>query len=67
MPVSKAAYPRATRTAMKFETLMLHALFGASPLVCVLVLGAMLNPHTTSVARVATSHAPVVVAVSSAG
>ncbi len=49
---------------MKFETLMLHALFGASLLVCVLVLGAMLNPHTTSVA---TSHAPVAAAVSSAG
>jgi hypothetical protein len=31
---------------MKFETLMLHSLFAACLLVCVLTLGAMLTTHT---------------------
>lgn len=47
---------------MKFETLMLHSLFAASLLICVLTLGAMLTSHPT-VASVAASHAPVVATV----
>lgn len=43
---------------MKFESLMLHSLFGACLLVCVLVLGAMLTAQTT-LPRVVASHAPV--------
>lgn len=42
---------------MKFETAMLHSLFAACLLVCLLVLGAMLTTNTTS-ASVASSHAP---------
>lgn len=43
---------------MKFESLMLHSLFGACLLICVLVLGAMLT-SPTSMPKVATSHAQV--------
>jgi hypothetical protein len=43
---------------MKFESLMLHSLFGACLLVCVLVLGAMLTAQV-SVPSVAASHAQV--------
>jgi hypothetical protein len=41
---------------MKFETLMLHSLFAACVLVCLLALGAMLTTHAT-VANVASNHA----------
>lgn len=51
---------------MKFETLMLQTLFGASLLVCLLVLGAMLTSQAT-VASVATSHTPTTVVASAAG
>lgn len=50
---------------MKFETLMLHSLFAACMLVCVLVLGAMLTSHV-AVASVAISHAPVTAIAGSA-
>jgi hypothetical protein len=50
---------------MKFETLMLHSLFAACLLVCVLTLGAMLTTHTP-VPSVAVNHAPVVASTSSA-
>jgi hypothetical protein len=43
---------------MKFETLMLHSLFAACMLVCLLTLGAMLTSPTT-VPDIAASHAPV--------
>ncbi|WP_430391174.1 hypothetical protein [Dyella sp. 20L07] len=50
---------------MKFETLMLHSLFAACLLVCVLTLGSMIA--TTSVSETVASHAPVATAVSSIG
>jgi hypothetical protein len=50
---------------MKFETLMLHSLFAACLLVCVLTLGAMLTTQAT-VSNVAANHAPVAVSASSA-
>jgi hypothetical protein len=50
---------------MKFETLMLHSLFAACLLVCVLTFGAMLMTHTT-VSSVAANHAPVAVSANSA-
>jgi hypothetical protein len=50
---------------MKFETLMLHSLFAACLLVCVLTLGAMLTTHTT-VPSVAASHAPIAASANSA-
>jgi len=43
---------------MKFESLMLHSLFGACLLICVLVLGAMLTAPTSVPSAVA-SHAQV--------
>lgn len=43
---------------MKFESLMLHSLFAACMLICVLVLGAMLTSQV-SVPSVAASHAQV--------
>jgi len=43
---------------MKFESLMLHSLFGACLLICVLVLGAMLTT-STSLRNVAASHVQV--------
>ncbi|MFC5435260.1 hypothetical protein ACFPME_01745 [Rhodanobacter umsongensis] len=51
---------------MKFETLMLQTLFGASLLVCLLVLGAMLTSRAT-VASVAAGDAPTAVAAVTAG
>lgn len=50
---------------MKFETLMLHSLFAACMLVCVLTFGSMLTSKTT-VQNVATHHAPVAASVKSA-
>ena len=50
---------------MKFETLMLHSLFAACLLVCVLTLGAMLTSQAT-VSNVAANHAPVAASASSA-
>ena len=50
---------------MKFETLMLHSLFAACLLVCVLTLGAMLTTHAP-VPSVAVNHAPVAASTSSA-
>ncbi|MBB6188352.1 hypothetical protein [Rhodanobacter sp. MP7CTX1] len=50
---------------MKFETLMLHSLFAACLLICVLTLGAMLTTQTT-VSNVAASHAPAAVSANSA-
>jgi hypothetical protein len=52
----KASIPMPRRTTMKFETLMLHSLFAACVLVCLLALGAMLTTHAT-VANVASNHA----------
>jgi len=49
--------PRSRRTAMKFETLMLHSLFAACLLVCVLTFGAMLVSPTAS--NIAATPAPV--------
>jgi hypothetical protein len=43
---------------MKFESLMLHSLFAACMLICVLVLGAMLTSHV-SVPNTTASHAQV--------
>lgn len=51
---------------MKFETLMLHSLFAACLLVCVLVLGAMLTTRAT-VASIASNHAATSVPARSAG
>jgi hypothetical protein len=51
---------------MKFETLMLHSLFAASLLVCVLTLGNMLTSHAP-VANVAAAHAHVAASVHAAG
>jgi hypothetical protein len=51
---------------MKFETLMLHSLFAACLLVCVLVLGAMLTSHAT-VTSVASGHARTAVTASTSG
>jgi hypothetical protein len=47
---------------MKFETLMLHSLFAASLLICVLTFGSMLTAKAP-VANIATSHAPVAASV----
>ena len=41
-PIYLAKLVHSRRTAMKFETLMLHSLFAACLLVCVSTLGAML-------------------------
>ncbi|GFZ96919.1 hypothetical protein [Dyella caseinilytica] len=46
---------------MKFETLMLHSLFAATLLICVLTFGSMLTAKTP-VAHFAASHAPVAAA-----
>jgi hypothetical protein len=43
---------------MKFETLMLHSLFAACMLICLLTLGAMLT-LPAAVPNIAASHAPV--------
>jgi hypothetical protein len=53
------------RTAMKFETLMLHSLFAACLLVCVLTFGSMLTSKAPAV-HVAAAHAPVAASVHSA-
>ena len=50
---------------MKFETLMLHSLFAACLLLCVLTFGSMLV--TTNASDAVASHAPVAVAVSLIG
>jgi hypothetical protein len=42
---------------MKFETLMLHSLFAASLLLCVLTFGSMLTTKTPA-ATIAANHAP---------
>jgi len=49
---------------MKFESLMLHSLFAACMLLCVLVLGAMLTSRV-SVPSVAASHVPVATSTAS--
>lgn len=46
---------------MKFETLMLHSLFAATLLVCVLTFGSMLTTKPP-VAHYAANHAPVAAA-----
>jgi hypothetical protein len=51
---------------MKFENLMLHSLFAACLLVCVLTLGAMIAAPVTSTATVA-SAAPAATATQPAG
>jgi hypothetical protein len=51
---------------MKFETLMLHSLFAACLLLCVLTLGAMLTSQAT-ISSTAASHAPVAAVTSSVG
>jgi hypothetical protein len=56
--LSKASFHHSRRTAMKFESLMLHSLFGACLLICVLVLGAMLTAPT-GVPNAVASHAQV--------
>jgi hypothetical protein len=61
---SKASFPHARRTAMKYETLMLQTIFSACMLVCLLVMGAMLTSKTP-VSTAAVSHAPVAVVTSS--
>lgn len=50
---------------MKFENLMMHSLFTASLLVCLLALGSMLTAHTAT-SNIAVSHAPVAAVVSTA-
>jgi hypothetical protein len=50
---------------MKFETLMLHSLFTACLLVCVLTLGAMLTSHTHTF-NSAGNHAHAVVTTNAA-
>jgi hypothetical protein len=65
-PWLKASIPKPRRTTMKFETLMLHSLFAACLLVCVLVLGAMLTTRAT-VASIASNHAATSVPARSAG
>jgi hypothetical protein len=59
-------HPKPRRTTMKFETLMLHSLFAACLLVCLLVLGAMLTTHAT-VPSVAGTHASTSATVHAAG
>lgn len=51
---------------MKFENLMLHSLFAACLLVCVLTLGAMITAPTYTTATVASS-APVATSAQPAG
>jgi hypothetical protein len=52
----KATQPCSRRTIMKFENLMLHSLFAACLLVCVLTLGAMISaPAAYSSAAVASA------------
>jgi len=51
---------------MKFETLMLHSVFAACLLVCVLTLGAMLTSQAT-VSSTSAAHAPVAAVPSSVG
>jgi hypothetical protein len=51
---------------MKFETLMLHSLFAACMLICVLTFGSMLTASHQA-QHVASAHAPVATAVHAAG
>jgi hypothetical protein len=51
---------------MKFETLMLHSLFAASLLLCVLTAGSMLTAKAP-VATIAANHATVAAATVHAG
>jgi hypothetical protein len=51
---------------MKFETLMLHSLFAACLLVCVLTFGAMVTSNASEATAVA-SHAPVAASTNAAG
>jgi hypothetical protein len=52
------------KNVLKFETLMLQALFTACAVVCVLVMGSMLTAKSPAYA--AASHAPVAAVTSSA-
>jgi hypothetical protein len=51
---------------MKFETLMLHSLFAACLLLCVLTFGSMLTSKAP-VSNVAATHAHVIATANSAG
>jgi hypothetical protein len=51
----KATQSRSRRTIMKFENLMLHSLFAACLLVCVLTLGAMISAPSYAPASVAST------------